>query len=244
MTMPPEERLKILGLAPVWRLRGSSGADESASMPPLASSEPGAASLQSSASVVSNPDLAVLDWDALRQAVLSCTRCPLHETRGQGVFGIGDIQADWLFVGEAPGAEEDRLGEPFVGQAGKLLDAMLASIGLKRGANVYIANVLKSRPPGNRDPKPDEVAACIPYLQRQIDLIQPRIIVALGRIAAQSLLLTDTSISRLRGEVHEYRGVPMVVTYHPAYLLRNPADKAKVWDDLCLARDLIGTKTS
>jgi DNA polymerase len=187
-------------------------------------------------SAPSRDDLPPLDWDALRQAVLTCTRCPLHETRGRGVFGVGDTQADWLIIGEAPGAEEDRLGEPFVGQAGKLLDAMLAAIGQKRGSNVYIANVLKSRPPGNRDPKPDEVAACIPYLERQIDLIRPKIILALGRFAAQSLLLTETSISRLRGRVHEYRGVPMVVTYHPAYLLRNPADKARTWEDLCLAR--------
>jgi DNA polymerase len=177
-----------------------------------------------------------LDWDALRQAVLTCTRCPLHETRNQGVFGVGDPRADWLIIGEAPGAEEDRLGEPFVGQAGSLLDAMLAAIGQRRGDNVYIANVLKSRPPGNRDPRPDEVAACIPYLERQIDLIRPRIILALGRFAAQSLLLTEASISRLRGRVHEYRGVAMVVTYHPAYLLRNPADKARTWEDLCLAR--------
>ncbi|NTV96703.1 MAG: uracil-DNA glycosylase, partial [Thiobacillus sp.] len=190
------------------------------------------------------PGLAALDWDALRQAVATCTRCSLHETRTKAVFGVGDLQADWLIVGEAPGADEDRQGEPFVGQAGKLLDAMLAAIGQKRGANVYIANVLKSRPPGNRDPKPDEVAACIPYLERQIDLIRPKIILALGRFAAQSLLRTETSISRLRGRVHEYHGVTMVVTYHPAYLLRNPADKSKAWEDLCLARSTLQSASS
>jgi len=178
---------------------------------------------------------ATLDWDALRAAIKTCTLCGLHKSRTQGVPGVGDVHAEWLFIGEAPGADEDRQGEPFVGQAGKLLDAMLAALRLKRGDNVYIANVLKSRPPGNRDPRPEEVAACLPYLERQIDLIRPKLIVALGRFAAQNLLLTDTPIGRMRGGVHEYRGVPLVVTYHPAYLLRTPADKAKVWEDLVLA---------
>jgi len=176
-----------------------------------------------------------LDWPALTAAIKTCTLCDLHKTRTQGVPGVGDIHADWLFIGEAPGADEDRQGEPFVGQAGKLLDAMLGALRLKRGENVYIANVLKSRPPGNRDPNPVEVAACLPYLARQIDLIQPKIIVAVGRIAAQNLLATDTPIGKLRGRVHEYRGLPLVVTYHPAYLLRSPADKAKAWEDLVLA---------
>ncbi|MDP2431846.1 MAG: uracil-DNA glycosylase, partial [Pseudomonadota bacterium] len=176
-----------------------------------------------------------LDWPALTAAIKSCTLCDLHKTRTQGVPGVGDIHADWLFIGEAPGADEDRQGEPFVGQAGKLLDAMLGALRLKRGENVYIANVLKSRPPGNRDPSPVEVAACLPYLERQIDLIQPKIIIAVGRIAAQNLLATDTPIGKLRGRVHEYRGLPLVVTYHPAYLLRSPADKAKAWEDLVLA---------
>ncbi|MDO9227806.1 MAG: uracil-DNA glycosylase family protein [Pseudomonadota bacterium] len=176
-----------------------------------------------------------LDWPALTAAIKTCTLCDLHQTRTQGVPGVGDIHADWLFIGEAPGADEDRQGEPFVGQAGKLLDAMLGALRLKRGENVYIANVLKSRPPGNRDPQPAEVAACLPYLERQIDLIKPKLIVAVGRIAAQNLLRTDTPIGKLRGRVHEYRGLPLVVTYHPAYLLRSPADKAKVWEDLVLA---------
>jgi DNA polymerase len=177
-----------------------------------------------------------LDWPALTAAITTCTRCELHKTRTRGVPGVGDIHAEWLFIGEAPGADEDRQGEPFVGLAGKLLDAMMAALGLKRGENVYIANILKSRPPGNRDPRPEEVAACLPYLERQIDLIQPRLIVAVGRIAAQNLLRTDTPLGKLRGRVHTYRGLPMVVVYHPAYLLRNPADKARAWEDLLLAQ--------
>lgn len=178
-----------------------------------------------------------MDWTALNTAIQSCTRCDLAKSRTQAVAGVGDPHAEWLFIGEAPGANEDRQGEPFVGDAGKLLDAILAAIGLARGNNVFVANVLKSRPPANRDPKPEEVAACLPYLERQIELIQPKLIVALGRFAAQSLLATDTPIGKLRGLVHRYRGVPLVVTYHPAYLLRNPLDKAKVWEDLVLARD-------
>jgi DNA polymerase len=142
-----------------------------------------------------------------------------------------------MLIGEAPGENEDKQGEPFVGQAGKLLDNMLRSLGLARGMNVYIANVIKCRPPGNRNPEPDEVARCEPYLQRQVALVKPKLIVALGRFAAQSLLKTDASISSLRGRVHEYEGVPVVVTYHPAYLLRSLGDKAKSWQDLCLARD-------
>lgn len=177
-----------------------------------------------------------LSWDQLADAVAHCTQCALHTTRTQGVLGVGDRNADWLFIGEAPGADEDRLGEPFVGQAGKLLDAMLAAIDLRRGDNVYIANLLKSRPPGNRNPEPDEIAACRPYLLAQIELIQPKLIVALGRFAAQSLLESDEAIGRLRGRVHHFRNVPLVVTYHPAYLLRNLPDKARVWEDLCLAR--------
>ena len=238
MSMPVEDRLGLLGLWPVWQLRGEVLEAAVADSPSA-----GVERRQDVPSHADN-DIASLNWAALRQSVLACNRCPLHETRGQGVFGVGDVNADWLIVGEAPGADEDRQGEPFVGQAGKLLDAMLASIGLRRGENVYIANVLKSRPPGNRDPKPGEVAACLPFLARQIDLIRPRIILALGRFAAQNLLATETSISGLRGKVHAYQGVPMVVTYHPAYLLRNPVDKAKVWEDLCLARNYLASAQS
>jgi DNA polymerase len=179
-------------------------------------------------------------WDALRAEVQSCTRCPLHATRTQGVLGVGPRRADWLVIGEAPGAEEDRRGEPFVGAAGQLLDAMLRAIGLDRRSNVYIANVLKSRPPNNRDPKPEEVEACLPYLLRQIALLQPKIMLAVGRIAAQNLLGTDAPLGRLRGKVHRFGELqtPLVVTYHPAYLLRTPADKRKAWEDLKFARSV------
>lgn len=187
------------------------------------------------------PDaLAAASWEQLRSEVLHCTRCPLHLTRTQGVFGVGPKRSDWLVIGEAPGAEEDRRGEPFVGAAGQLLDAMLRAIGLDRTRNVYIANVLKSRPPGNRDPKPEEVAACLPFLVRQIALLQPKIMLAVGRIAAQNLLGTDTPLGRLRGRVHYFGelNTPLVVTYHPAYLLRTPGDKRKAWEDLKFARKL------
>jgi uracil-DNA glycosylase family 4 len=182
----------------------------------------------------------VTTWESLRSEVLACTKCPLHTSRTQGVFGVGNREAQWLVVGEAPGAEEDRRGEPFVGRAGHLLDAMLKAIGLSRGRNVYIANVLKSRPPGNRDPKPEEVAACLPYLMRQIELLRPRVMLAVGRIAAQNLLATDAPLGRLRGKVHHFGefNTPLIVTYHPAYLLRTPSDKRKAWEDLKFARSV------
>ena len=183
---------------------------------------------------------ATAQWEALRTEILSCTKCLLHKSRTQGVVGVGPRRTDWMVIGEAPGAEEDRKGEPFVGRAGHLLDAMLRAIGLDRGTNVYIANVLKSRPPGNRDPKPEEVAACLPYLMRQIALLQPRLMLAVGRIAAQNLLATDMSLGRLRGKVHRFGelNTPLIVTYHPAYLLRTPADKRKAWEDLKFARSV------
>jgi DNA polymerase len=182
----------------------------------------------------------VTTWESLRSEVLACTKCALHGSRTQGVFGVGNREAQWLVVGEAPGAEEDRRGEPFVGRAGHLLDAMLKAIGLSRGRNVYIANVLKSRPPGNRDPKPEEVAACLPYLMRQIELLRPRVMLAVGRIAAQNLLATDVPLGRLRGKVHHFGelNTPLIVTYHPAYLLRTPGDKRKAWEDLKFARSV------
>lgn len=184
--------------------------------------------------------IAKLDWQGLQQTVTDCQACELHSTRRQTVFGVGDQDADWLFVGEAPGAEEDRQGEPFVGRAGQLLNAMLFALDLKR-EQVYIANVLNCRPPANRDPLGEEVQRCEPYLLRQVELIGPRVIVALGRFAAQSLLKTSDPISRLRGRTHHYgnTGIPLVVTYHPAYLLRSPSDKKKAWADLCLARSLL-----
>jgi len=182
----------------------------------------------------------VTTWESLRAEVLACTKCTLHTSRTQGVFGVGNREAQWLVVGEAPGAEEDRRGEPFVGRAGHLLDAMLRAIGLSRANNVYIANVLKSRPPGNRDPKPEEVAACLPFLMRQIDLLRPRVMLAVGRIAAQNLLATDAPLGRLRGKVHHFGelNTPLIVTYHPAYLLRTPSDKRKAWEDLKFARSV------
>ena len=180
-----------------------------------------------------------MDWSALKSTVSSCTACGLRAGCTQTVFGVGDESAQWLLVGEAPGAEEDKLGEPFVGQAGKLLDQMLAALGLARGRNVYIANVLKCRPPGNRNPAPEEVAQCSPHLRRQIELIRPKLILAMGRFAVQTLLNSEATIGSLRGSVHSYHGVPLVVTYHPAYLLRNLPDKAKAWADLLFAKRTI-----
>ena len=179
-------------------------------------------------------------WEALEAAVRTCTRCELHRTRTQTVFGVGDRRARWMFIGEAPGAEEDRQGEPFVGRAGQLLNSMLRALGLGRD-QVFIANVLKCRPPGNRDPRPEEAASCRGYLEGQIALIEPTLIVAVGRIAAQNLLGTDAPLARLRGRVHSLgeRGRPVVVTYHPAYLLRSPGEKRKAWQDLVFARKVL-----
>jgi len=186
------------------------------------------------------PAVASMDWPALRDAVASCKACALCESRTHTVFGTGNAHAQWMIVGEAPGAQEDLLGEPFVGKSGQLLDAMLRAIGLTREAStaaqqVYIANTLKCRPPGNRNPLPGELARCEPFLVRQIELVRPRIIVAMGRFAVQALLRSNEPVGRLRGQIHRYHDVPLVVTYHPAYLLRNPLDKARAWDDLRLA---------
>ena len=179
-----------------------------------------------------------LDWPELRECVAACTRCVLAQSRTNTVFGVGNEAADWMIVGEAPGAEEDRQGEPFVGRAGKLLDQMLFAIGESR-QSVFIANILKCRPPNNRDPKHDEAAACREYLDRQIELVQPKIILAVGRIAAQNLLGSDEPVGRMRGRAYDLDGIPLVVTYHPAYLLRSPSQKQKSWSDLCLARKLV-----
>ena len=180
--------------------------------------------------------IANMDWDALKAAVTDCRACALCEGRKNTVFGSGDENAQWLIVGEAPGAEEDARGEPFVGKAGQLLDAMLAALDLRRGHNVYVANVLKCRPPENRNPEPAEVARCAPHLWRQVALIRPRVILLMGRFAVQAVLGTDASIASLRGRRHSFAGTPIVVTYHPAYLLRTPVDKALAWQDLLLAR--------
>jgi DNA polymerase len=183
---------------------------------------------------------AAYDWPQLRSRVAACMRCGLAATRTQTVFGVGNPNADWLIVGEAPGADEDRVGEPFVGRAGQLLNAMLRALGLAR-EQVYIANVLKCRPPHNRDPAAGETGECLPFLERQIELLNPRIMLAVGRIAAQNLLKTDAPLSRLRLHVHGFgpTRVPLVVTYHPAYLLRTPADKRKAWEDLKFAREVL-----
>jgi DNA polymerase len=179
------------------------------------------------------------DWLGLRERVAACTRCGLAQTRTQTVFGVGNEAAAWMVVGEAPGAEEDKRGEPFVGRAGQLLNSMLRAIGLAR-EQVYIANMLKCRPPNNRDPAALEVAECAPYLDRQVALVQPKILLVVGRVAAQNLLKTTVPLGRLRLKVHDYgpAKVPVVVTYHPAYLLRTPTDKRKAWDDLQFAREV------
>ncbi len=191
---------------------------------------------EADAAPVSNEPLGA-DWETLIQQVESCRRCPLHESRTQGVFGVGNREAELLVIGEAPGAEEDRRGEPFVGRAGQLLDAMLAAIGHSR-KTVYIANIIKSRPPGNRDPVAEEIEACLPYLRRQIELIRPRLILLVGRVSAQTLLGSNAPVGRLRSQLHRLPGfaIPAVVTYHPAYLLRSPLEKRKAWADLRLAR--------
>jgi uracil-DNA glycosylase family 4 len=241
------EILRELGLLPLWHLRGpASGAAEprsdGATIPPTrASPAIGTGNPEALHNAADPPSdrlqhIATLDWPEFAADVAACTACALCKTRNKAVPGVGDRRAQWLFVGEAPGAEEDAKGEPFVGQAGKLLDNMLAALGMKRGQNVYIANVLKCRPPGNRTPSPLEAEACRPYLDRQIALIRPVLIVALGKSAATTLLNVDASIASLRGRVHRYQGVPLIVTYHPAYLLRSLLDKAKAWEDLCLAR--------
>jgi DNA polymerase len=223
--MNREQMLKEMGLGPIWKLR----------QPPK--KKRGAAEEPTDAPVdPRTAAIAAMGWDELKRAVAECTACELCQTRKQAVLGVGDVEADWLFVGEGPGAEEDERGEPFVGQAGKLLDAMLAAIDLKRGQGVYIANAVKCRPPNNRTPEPAETAACWPFLARQIELIRPKLIVTLGKPAAQTLLQQEVTISRARGVVHDFAGMPLIVTYHPAYLLRNLPDKAKAWEDLCFMR--------
>ncbi|MCX7155505.1 MAG: uracil-DNA glycosylase [Rhodocyclales bacterium] len=227
--------LREMGLGPVWKLRAppsQAAAEDVAAVAAIAvEPPPGVAP-----AVVPVAQAAAMDWDQLVATVAACRQCRLGETRKQAVLGVGDRNADWLFVGEGPGAEEDERGEPFVGQAGKLLDNMLAAIGLKRGEDVYIANAVKCRPPENRTPAPEEAAACRPWLERQIELIRPKLIVALGRPAAQTLLQSEIKIAAARGKLHDYRGIPVIVTYHPAYLLRTLPDKARAWEDLCFMR--------
>lgn len=244
-----EEILRELNLAPIWRRRAN----------PIRSSAEapeGSATDERQPSTILrivplraaplDPDprrarIQALEWDAFAEDVDACTACGLCRTRNRSVPGVGDARAEWMFIGEAPGAEEDARGEPFVGQAGRLLDNMLAALSVSRRKNVYIANVLKCRPPGNRTPEPQEVESCRPYLERQIALVGPRLLIALGKSAASLLLGTDASIASLRGRVHRYQGRPLIVTYHPAYLLRSLAEKAKAWEDLVLAKRTLAT---
>jgi uracil-DNA glycosylase family 4 len=236
------EMLRELGLTPIWRLRARAVAhvvrDAAMARDATVAEDAQLRSLGESAPPADERlrRIATLEWRDFAHDVSACTACTLCRTRNKAVPGVGDVRAQWLFVGEAPGAEEDAKGEPFVGQAGRLLDNMLAALGMKRGENVYIANVLKCRPPGNRTPEPLEIESCRPYLDRQIELIRPALIIALGKSAATTLLNVDATIASLRGRLHRYRGVPLLVTYHPAYLLRNLPDKAKAWEDLCFAR--------
>lgn len=247
MTGSSERRalmLREMGLAPQWHLRRETGApvttpviapaDKCAAAEPVSAPPAPPADTQDRRSAIMR-----MDWTPLKASVASCTACALHAKRHNTVFGVGDENADWLFVGEGPGADEDAQGEPFVGQAGKLLDSMLAAIRLKRGTNVYIANVVKCRPPNNRNPEAAEALACEPYLHRQIELIKPKLIVALGKVAAVNLLGHEASVASMRNKVHCYRGIPLIVTYHPAYLLRSLQEKARAWEDLCFAVDTL-----
>jgi uracil-DNA glycosylase len=238
------EYLAALGLE-TWVVRGKSPLPHETAPDSLSLREaPAPHEISGSREIVTPRDSAAareagVDWPELRARVAACTRCALCNTRTQTVFGVGNQTAEWLIVGEAPGAEEDRQGEPFVGRAGQLLNSMLRAIGLAR-EQVYIANVLKCRPPGNRDPSPSEAAECLPYLEQQIALLKPKIMLAVGRIASQNLLHTEVTLGRLRQQVHRFglSQVPLVVTYHPAYLLRTPADKRKAWEDLKFAREV------
>lgn len=235
MNLSRKEMLAEMGITPVWRLREA---------PALAPQETQVARVAANAlpeappAVAERPSVAVdaLNWPELVAGVARCKACSLCEQRKQAVLGVGDLDPDWLFVGEGPGAEEDAKGEPFVGQAGKLLDNMLAALDLARGNKVYIGNAVKCRPPGNRTPEAAEMAACWPWLERQIALLRPKIIVLLGKAAVHAVLHDDKSLASLRGKRFEYQGIPVVVTYHPAYLLRNLPEKAKAWEDLLFAR--------
>ena len=265
MNLDKVHKLQHMGLGPVWVRRhgatagvaADSGSASASGLDTASASVSAVDSVDSLPSVVeagmisplNNPQNSAhanLDWDALEDNIRTCRQCGLCEGRKHAVPGVGDRAARWLFVGEGPGRQEDLQGEPFVGPAGKLLDNMLRALALSRGQDTYIANIVKCRPVGtdgkDRPPSPDEIGACMPYLRRQIALIQPQVIIALGKTAAVSLLglPTETALAGLRGAPREFDGIPLVITYHPAYLLRQPADKAKTWRDLCLAKSIIG----
>ncbi len=239
MNFRRKEILKEIGLTPTWHVRSTQPLNQSDQPEQTQLPQTHQKQEHSPASTTANKsplDIPHMDWEVLSSSVKHCTACPLSQTRTQSVFGVGDKNADWMIIGEGPGAREDEIGEPFVGQAGKLLDNMLAAIGLNRSNQVYITNIVKCRPPNNRNPSVKESNECIPYLDRQIALIQPKLIIALGRIVAQNLLNTDNSISSLRGRLHKYASTPLIVTYHPAYLLRALPEKSKAWEDLCFAK--------
>ncbi len=238
MAMPPEA-LVDAGFGDAAARTGSGSASQRV---PLAKMAPAATAMPRSAAAIDPARaerIARMDWPALKDAVAFCQACSLCKSRHSTVFGTGDETADLMIIGEAPGQEEDREGEPFVGQAGKLLDNMLAALDLTRAKNVYVANTLKCRPPGNRNPEPLEMAQCAPHLIRQVELLAPKLILLMGRFAVQSMLETDASIASMRGKRHAWRGVPVVVTYHPAYLLRSLPEKAKAWEDLVFARSVL-----
>jgi uracil-DNA glycosylase len=252
MSLSREQMLVEMGVAPIWVLRDAAEPAAEVESPavaaaPVVAEKPSAAEPQPTARVAPVPPqqpvaadaIAALDWPELTTQVANCRACPLCQQRKQAVFGVGDRNPDWLFIGEGPGADEDVQGEPFVGQAGKLLDNMLTALDIARGNKVYIANAVKCRPPGNRTPEAAEMAACRPYLERQVALLKPKIIVLLGKAAVHAVLHDDKSLASMRGKRFEYAGIPVVVTYHPAYLLRNLPDKSKAWEDLLFARRVL-----
>ncbi|MCH9757790.1 MAG: uracil-DNA glycosylase [Proteobacteria bacterium] len=244
-----ENIVKELGLSPLWRKKSTLAetppppAAAVAEVPSKAVSKRNVVNQSPVQSPVADVSggirVAKMNWQQLRGAVEECQQCPLCPTRIKTVFGVGDRQATVMIIGEGPGEEEDQRGEPFVGRAGKLLDMMLHAIQLDRKRNVYISNMVKCRPPGNRNPTREEIEQCLPYLQRQIALVEPHLLVALGKVAAAHLLNTETSIAQLRQKVHDYNNIPLVVTYHPAYLLRSPQEKRKSWEDLKFIRRLL-----
>ena len=252
MSLNRIQLLDEMGLSPQWKLREQPSVRRGAKKlsttmaPPLVDAVPDVGREQvttMAAGAERTEKIGQMSWNLLRESIVSCRACGLCAERKQAVPGVGDQNADWLLVGEGPGAEEDNIGEPFVGPAGKLLDAMLAAIDLKRNEGVYITNAVKCRPPGNRNPEASEIAACLPYLKRQIALIQPKLIVLLGRAAAHAALGEETTLASLRGKPLAYpdgeQTIPVIVTYHPAYLLRTLPDKSKAWEDLCRARTLM-----
>jgi len=251
MSLSREQMLVEMGISPIWVLREREQPVAESVAAPLAVAateqadltppqpQPAAAPPVAPAAAPGMANIETLDWPELARQVAACKACPLCQQRKQAVFGIGDLHPDWLFIGEGPGADEDAQGEPFVGQAGKLLDNMLAALDIARGNQVYIGNAVKCRPPGNRTPEAAELVACRPYLERQIALLKPKIIVLLGKVAVHSVLHDDKSLASLRGKRFEYAGIPVIVTYHPAYLLRNLPDKAKAWEDLLFARRVL-----